>query len=237
MLRLTLGAAALLSVSAAQAQEAPDGLYMMTRMWVGSFELDAYFFDDGLVVRGPAGDVSDFDWEVARAAAPDQVGQVALDGPSMTISWFDGATTSAELQPSSDGCFHYNGGLFCPVDEFTTNQLEGTYEGGAAGNSQIGFMQTSATLVFLPDGRFSTSSVLTYVQPQFGADPNDPNAQVLSGDESFAAAGTYELGSTSLTLTYEDGTVVTDLAFPYGDDEETASPEYIYFGGVLFEKD
>lgn len=124
-----------------------------------------------------------------------------FEGTTLSIDWFDGTRTSAELQPSDDGCFHYNGGLFCPVEQFTTTQLKATYGSGAAGNSQIGLMQTSSTLIFQADGRFATASVLRYNQPRPGADPNDPNAPSDSGDELSTAAGTYELSPTSLTLT------------------------------------
>ena len=61
---------ALLSAAPSQAQEAPDGLYLMTRFWMNSgLETDAFLFWDGQVVRGPAGDIEDFDFEAARRCA------------------------------------------------------------------------------------------------------------------------------------------------------------------------
>lgn len=224
-----LASIALAAMLGGAGADEPEGLYFMTRMWVGSIEMDAYYFEDGQVVRSPASDTADFDFDAARQVAPGQVGEVSMTSDTMTISWGDGAKSSSSLEPSSDGCFYFNGGLFCPVQPFSVSALEGTYSGGASGNSQLGYMQNHTSLTFSPDGRFSSSNTLGFSQD--GAEMN------VSGGGTNTSSGTYELEGTALTLSADSGENRTVTSFPFGEGDNTAGPEYIYFDGVMLARE
>ena len=201
---------------------------MMTRFWMNSgLEVDAFLFRDGQVARGPAGDVEDFDFEAARAAAPDRVGAYELSDGTLKVVWGDGETDAATFE-TGDACFNWNAGLFCPARPFAVDALEGTYEGGASGSSSLGYAANARTLTFTPDGRYTMSSA--------GGISSETAESEVSGGSSGEEAGTHSIDGTVLTLNPDGGEPNTVPAVPFGEGVEGASPEWIYFGGVMLRR-
>lgn len=226
-----IAAAALLfaAPSMAFAQEAPaDGLYLMTRFWPSTgLEVDGFLFQNGQVVRGPSGDLAAFDFDAARAAAPDRVGTYEVSGDTMKVTWASGSVSESGLEPDG-GCFGWDAGLFCPAAPFGSGVLEGVYEGGASGSAALGFAMNSRTIAFAPDGRYEMASA--------GSVSSETDESTVSGGASGGEAGTYAIDGTVLTLSPDGGASQQVVAFPYGENVDGASPEWIYFGGTMLKR-
>jgi len=179
-------------------------------------------------VRGPAGDIEDFDFDAAREKAPDQVGEYRIEGDTMTVAWGDGEVAEAEVEAGTDGCFHWNAGLFCPAEPFAASALSGTYEGGASGNSALGFALASRSYTFTPDGRYTLDAAASV--------SSTSSESTVSAGSTGSEAGSYTVDGTALTLTPDGGEPMMVAAFPFGEDVATDHPEWIYLGGTMMKR-
>ena len=204
-------ALALLSLSAC-GSGGPDGLYLMTRQAFGSLTTEAYRFDDGVVVRNPT---------APDEQRPDDVGSYSVDGDGMTMTFGDDATTS-EVEPGDGGCFFWDAGLFCPVQAFEDDTLDGTWSGGASAGG--GAVNSSVTVKFDPDGNYELST--------FGSVVTADASAGSSGSER----GSYGIDGNLLTLEPEGGEPRSLTTFPYDDGSEGPQPRRIFFGGGMLKR-
>lgn len=228
--RLALATCVALVLATTEARAAdPQGLYMMTRMIMGSsLELAGWLFRDGQVARDPRGDVAHFDFKAAAAAAPAATGTFALAGRKLTMRWANGKTETGDYEPGDHGCFYWDMGSFCPVEPFGRNQkLDGVFSGGASAGS--GRVANVTTLTLTSSGR--------YTLEQVGSVRSAPSAGTrLQGGASGGESGTYELSGTALTLRPAGGAPRQALAFPYDDGTKGPQPRRLFFDGAMLKR-
>lgn len=222
--RLLVLAVAAMVIAAAGAARAdgPNGLYLMTRMWPGAgLETKGWFFRDGQVSQAPQGDLDRFDFRAAAAAKPNVTGRYTLGGDKMTVAWANGKTTTAEVEPGTDGCFFWDMGLFCPARPFPADtRLDGVFTGGASAGG--GAVASARTLKLGADGRYTLDSL--------GA----VSAGVTSAGSTAKESGTYAISGTRLDLRPDGGQPRQVLVFPYDDGSRGPQPRRLYFdGGML----
>lgn len=211
----TLAAMAFTSLLAACGASAgqPDGLYLMTRYAFGGLSTEAYRFDDGTVVRNP----------IAPAEQRESdVGTYRIDGDSMVVTMGGNRPTTSKIEPADGGCFYWDAGNFCPVEEFDVDTLDGTFTGGASVGG--GAVSSAMTVTFRPDGTYTLSSI--------GAVTTSEGSAGSSGGES----GTYEIDGTVLTLAPAGGAPRTLTTFPYDDGTEGEQPRRMFFGGGMLKR-
>jgi hypothetical protein len=214
----------------ALAQSSPQGLYLMTRFWSGSLEIDAYHFTSDAAVRAPEYDIETFGLDFARQVTPQNVGDLEISGSVLIITWPDGTVDEAEIEPGSDDCFYWNGGLYCPVDPYTGTTLSGTYEGGATASGGGGYVGSSRTIQFSPDGTYTMSAVgsLSSTGDGVGAD-----AWSAGGE-----TGTYQMAANGISFYPEGGQPWSVSSFPYHDEDGGGEfPNRIYFGGLMLSRE
>lgn len=212
------------------AQYAPDGIYLMTRMWISSFEMDVYYFGPGIAVNAPGYDIAAYGTSYAEEQNPGTVGDVSFTGGTMRIDWHDGDVTEADLEPSSGGCFNFDGGLFCPVEKFSSSTLSGVFHGGAAvGGGTSAFASSGQTLLFQEDGRYAMGSTTVVDSIAGGVDATAYSDQ--------AEAGHYTISGNSIEFYPDGGQAWSTASFPYHDDAlPGAFPNRIYFDGVMMSR-
>ncbi len=214
----TWGLLALMAMPASPAVAQPaDGLYLMTRSWIGSLEMDVYYFRGGGVARAPTGTGPDFTQSPAAAK-----GTYRMQGRQMAIRWSDGRTEEAEFEPS-DRCFRWDARLFCPVKPFAKGARIG---GEFAVSSGGGGVAQSLTISLTPDGSYRLRGFLGISPPAPGRSSTGVSTH----------QGTYELSGTALTLRPEGGQPMTAIAFPYTVRPGVPEPEYLYFNGGMLRR-
>ncbi len=211
MKRLFLALSLVLLAAPVLAQAQPSGLYLFTRVWSGSLEIDGFLFDGNSVVRSPVGQGGD------DAPAEDR-GTVAVNGGTMTIAWGDGSNDEGSFSPDASGCFSYDGGLFCPAKRYAGETLDGTFSGGASIPGAI----SSFTVTFNGDGTFRSNGL----------------SQFFVGDGSTGSTsedtGRYSIGDTAITFSGVNSETWSVTSFPYHDDYEGGeNPNRIYLGGLI----
>ena len=207
----------------------PQGLYMMTRMVMGSsLELAGWYFKNGQVAENPRGDVARFDFKAAAAEAPGTTGTFVLSGKTMTMSWANGKKATADYEPGDHGCFYWDMGSFCPVEPFGKNQkIDGVFSGGASAGS--GRVANATTLTLSGSGQYRLEQVGSV---RSGASGGTQLQAGSSGGES----GTYELSGTGLVLKSASGKSRQVLAFPYDDGTKGPQPRRIFFDGAMLKR-
>ena len=207
----------------------PQGLYMMTRMVMGSsLELAGWYFKSGQVAENPRGDISRFDFKAAAAAAPSRTGTYAISGKKMTMSWANGKQSTGDYEPGDHGCFYWDMGSFCPVEPFGKNQkLDGVFSGGASAGS--GRVANATTLTLTGAGQYRLEQV--------GSVRSAPSAGTqLQAGSSGGESGTYELSGTVLTLKPAGGPPRQVLTFPYDDGSKGPQPRRVFFDGAMLKR-
>jgi len=210
----------------AAAGGAPEGLYIMTRFWSGngSLEIAAYRFHDGTVVMNPVASPRNADAQIERAAHPKDVGTYRLDGGQLAIT-LPGSNQHSKVEPSSEGCFHWNGGLFCPVKSFAPGTtLDGTFSGGASINGGA----SSTTITFKADG--------TYDRKSAGTISSTGAKTYVSGGATGGEHGKYRIDGTALHMTPDNGKETVASTFPYDDGSKGPAPRRMYLGGLMLKR-
>jgi hypothetical protein len=211
---------------AAAAGGAPDGLYIMTRFWSGnsSLEIAAYRFHEGTVVVNPIASNKNADPQTENAAHPKDVGTFRLDGGQLAISLPSGNQQS-KVEPSSNGCFSWNGGLFCPVKTFSPGTtLDGTFSGGAS----ITGGASSSTITFKPDGTYDRKSV--------GTISSKGATTYVSGSSAGTEHGKYRIDGTAIHMIADGGKETVVSTFPYDDGSKGPAPRRMYLGGLMLKR-
>ena len=225
---LMAGLALVIAPLTSQAAE-PQGLYMMTRMIMGSsLELAGWYFKNGHVAENPRGDIARFDFKAAAAQAPDTTGTFAISGKKMTMSWASGKKATGDYEPGDRGCFYWDMGSFCPVEPFGKNQkIDAAFSGGASAGS--GRVANATTLTLTSGGQYKLEQV--------GSVKSAPSAGTqLQAGSSGAEAGAYELSGTVLTLKPAGGAPRQVLSFPYDDGTKGPQPRRIFFNGAMLKR-
>jgi hypothetical protein len=211
---------------AAAAGGAPDGLYIMTRFWSGnsSLEIAAYRFHEGTVVVNPITSPKTVDAQLEIAAHPKDIGTYRLDGGQFAIT-LPGGNQQSKLEPSSNGCFSWNGGLFCPVKTFTPGTtLDGTFSGGAS----ISGGASSSTITFKSDG--------TYDRKSAGTISSKGATTYVSGGSAGTEHGKYRIDGTALHMIPDGGKETVVSTFPYDDGTKGPAPRRMYLGGLMLKR-
>ena len=207
----------------------PQGLYLMTRMVMGSsLELAGWYFKSGQVAENPRGDITRFDFKAAAATAPATTGAFAVSGKQMTMNWANGKKTTADYEPGDHGCFYWDMGSFCPVEPFKKNQkIDGVFAGGASAGS--GRVANATTLSLTSGGEYRLE--------QAGSVKSSQSAGTqLQAGSSGGERGTYELSGTVLTLKPAGGAPRQILTFPYDDGTKGPAPRRIFFDGAMLKR-
>jgi hypothetical protein len=207
----------------------PQGLYMMTRMIMGSsLELAGWYFKDGQVAMNPRGDVARFDFKAAAVESPATTGTFKISGKSMTITWANGKTAKGDYEPGDHGCFYWDLGSFCPVEPFAKNQkIDGTFSGGASAG--YGRVANATTLTLTGAGQYRLEQAGSVKSEVSGG------TQLQAGS-SGGESGTYDLSGTALTLKSAGGKSRQVLAFPYDDGTKGPQPRRIFFDGAMLKR-
>lgn len=224
VLLCALACFSVLEASAAQ----PDGLYMMTRMNMGtSLELKGWYFKNGQVTSRPGGNLASFDFRQAAAKDPNQTGTFAISGNKMTITWANGKQSTGTYEPSDHNCFYWDMGSFCPVQPFGNNvKLDGTFEGGASAG--YGRVANVTQLTLTSGGTYKLDGVGS-ITSEVSA-----NSQLYAGS-SGSETGTYEINGTTLLLK-GGGKTRQVLTFPYDDGSRGPQPRRLFFDAILMKR-
>jgi hypothetical protein len=207
----------------------PQGLYMMTRMVMGSsLEIAGWYFKNGQVAENPRGDIARFDFKAAAAESPAVTGTFAISGKTMTMSWANGKKSTGDYEPGDHGCFYWDMGSFCPAEPFGKNQkLDGVFSGGASAG--YGRVANATTLSLTSGGQYRLE--------QAGSVKSAPSGGTqLQAGSSGGETGTYELSGTVLTLKPSGGKPRQILAFPYDDGTKGPQPRRIFFDGAMLKR-
>lgn len=203
----------------------PDGLYLMTRMWSGSFEMRGWYFKNGQVSNEPRGELEKFDFKAAAAASPGTTGSYTVSGDSMTIKTADGKQTTAKYEAKDKGCFYWNGGLFCPARPFDKGaKLDGVFTGGAS----VSGAASAMTLTLSANGQYKLTSA--------GSATTRTSQSTATVSGQGAQSGTYELSGTQLVLKPSEGQPRKVLVFQYDDGSKLPMPHRMFFDGGMLKR-
>lgn len=220
---LSLMFLAVLSIGPALAD--PDGLYLMTRYIMGSsLEIEGWYFKGGKLSNRPLGNVTNFDFNAAAKARPENTGSYVISGKKMTISWANGKKSEGDYEPGDHGCFFWDMGNFCPAKPFPPGtKLSGVFEGGASAG--YGAVANAHTLTLNADGTYKMSSAASL---KSDAKNGSQLYAGSSGDES----GTYSIAGTTMTMT-GGGKTRQVLVFPYDDGSKGPAPRRLMFDAIM----
>jgi hypothetical protein len=207
--------------------QSPDGIYLMTRVWSSYLETGVFFFAPGVAVNAPNYDIATYGTELAEQQNPALVGDLSLSGDTMRVDWHDGEVTQSTIEPSSDGCFYWDAGQFCPVDTFSEPALSGVFYGGdALGGGTSAFASGGRTIYFEPDGRYAMGSSTSIDAYAGGVDMSATGEQLETGQ--------YRIGPNSIDFMPDGGQSWSTASFPYHDADSAGDyPNRIYFDGVM----
>ncbi|GAC1432437.1 MAG: hypothetical protein NVSMB6_30420 [Burkholderiaceae bacterium] len=204
-----------------------DGLYFMTRFWVGSgLETAAYYFQNGVVVLNPAIGGKNLDVAAERAVHPKGVGTYRLIGEQLTLT-FDGSNKTAKFIDDKQGCFEWDTGSFCHVEIFKPGTtLNGTFTGGASVGG--GALMSSTDITFKPDGSYQRGSAASFSATG--------RTTASSGGATSQEQGKYRIDGIALHLMPDGGKETVVTTFPYDDGTTGPAPRKIYFGGGMLSR-
>lgn len=204
-----------------------DGLYLMTRFWMGSgLEVATYRFHDGIVIRNPVGSAKGIDLAAERAMQANNVGTYRLQAGQLTLA-FPGSNQPARFEPGTGGCFNWNTATFCPVEVFKPGTtLDGSFEGGASVGG--GAVMSSMTITFRRDGSYQRNGAAS-----FSSQGRNSGA---SGGGTSSERGRYRIDGTALTLMPDGGPQTVVSTFPYDDGSTGPEPHSVYFGGGMLKR-
>ena len=200
-----------------------NGLYFMTRFWVGSgLETSTYRFQNGTVVRNPIGS----DVQAERATHPKDVGTYQLQGGQLVFSMPDG-NHSAKFEPETSGCFGWDAGSFCPVEVFKPGTtLDGTFEGGASVGG--GAVMSSTAITFKRDGTYESESAVSF--------STQGRTTAVSGGSVGKERGKYRIDGTAMHMMPDGGKETVVSTFPWDDGTQGPAPRSVYFGGGMIKR-
>ena len=207
----------------------PVGLFFMTRYWSFTRTLEKaawYFTPDGHVYQNLKSGLTSAD----LAAHKGPKGTFKFSGTQLEITWSDGKTSKSNIErdKGSDG-FMWDMGIFNPAPPLSDPKLVvGTYEGGESLSHGGNAVATSNTFEFRADGTYTRSGVASV--------KGTTSQSVVSAGSQGTSTGTWKAEAYSLTLTGSDGTVTRRIAFPYFEDDKSALPARLYFGGLLLKR-
>lgn len=205
----------------------PEGLYIMTRMGFGStLNIEAYRFDDGNVVQNPVVPGDSLDVEAEAKVHPEDVGTYEVDGDTMTMK-FGTRESSSEIEPDGD-CFTWDMGIFCRVEPFEDDELEGTFDGGASATTPFGVAINSRSITFSDDG--------TYTMESAGSVSSATESSTVSAGSTGGEKGEYEIDGQVIRFSPEGGEERVLTAFPYDDGTDGEKPRRIYLGGTMLKR-
>lgn len=214
------------AVSTAAALADPNGLYLMTRMNMGSsLEIKGWYFKNGQVTTRPSGNLASFDFRAAASANPGETGTYSIAGDKMTIKWANGKSSNGRYESSDHNCFYFDMGLFCPAEPFKTATIEGTYEGGASAG--YGAVSTTKNITFRKDGTYTLGAV--------GSVRSVGRETSAWAGSSGTETGTYSISGTTLTMKGPKGTQQL-VAFPYDDGSKGPQPRRIVYEGIVLKR-
>lgn len=227
MRKIVFAALLATSLTACGGGSDPDGMYIMTRMAFGSsLNIEAYKFEDGDVVRNPVVPGDTLDIEAERKVHPEDVGTYEVDGDTMTMK-FGSSESNSKFEPDGE-CFNWDMGIFCHVEGFDDDELEGTFEGGASARTPFGVAMNSRSIVFSDDGSYTMESA--------GSVSSTSDSSTASGGSTGGEKGEYEIDGNVITFLPEGGEERTLTAFPYDDGTEGPQPRRIYLGGTMLKQ-
>ena len=205
-----------------------EGLYLMTRFWVGSgLEIATYRFHDGTVILNPVGSAKSLDLQAEQATHPNNIGTYRLQGGQLVLSFPDGKH-EAKFEPESKGCFGWNMGIFCSVEAFKPGTtLDGTFSGGASVGG--GAVMSSTSITFRRDG--------TYQRESAGSFATQGSTTAVSGGSVGTEHGKYRIDGTALYLMPDGGRESVVSTFPYDDGSTGPAPRRMYFGGGMLKRE
>lgn len=205
----------------------PDGLYFMTRFWVGSgLETATYLFHNGEVAINPIAPGTALNVAAERAAHPNRVGTYRLAGGQLSMT-FDGAPKTAKFEVEKDGCFGWDAGSFCPVKSFQAGAtLNGRFTGGASVGG--GAVISNMTITFKPDGTYQRESAASFATKS--------KVSETSGGSTGSEHGTYRIDGNALYIKPQGGREQAVNTFPYDDGTQGPAPRSIYFGGGMLKR-
>lgn len=200
-----------------------NGLYFMTRFWVGSgLETSAYRFQNGTVVRNPIGS----DVQAERATHPKDVGTYQLQGGQLQVN-VAGSNHNAKFEPMDKGCFGWDAGIFCPVEVFKPGTtLDGTFEGGASVGG--GAVMSSTAITFKRDGTYESESAVSF--------STQGRTTAVSGGSVGKERGKYRIDGTAMHMMPDGGKETVVSTFPWDDGTQGPAPRRVYFGGGMMNR-
>lgn len=216
------------STLGAQAAQ-PDGLYLMTRMIMGSsLELKGWYFKNGQVTSRPVGNIASFDFKAAGAKNPGETGTYLISGKQMTITWANGKQSKGDYEPGDHNCFYWDMGSFCPAAPFGKGvKLDGTFEGGASAG--YGNVANVTQLTLSGSGSYKLDGVGS-IKSEVSS-----NSQLYAG-ASGSETGTYDINGTTLLLKSSGGKTREVLTFPYDDGSKGAAPRRLFFDAIMMKR-
>lgn len=205
----------------------PNGLYLMTRMVMGSsLEIAAWYFKNGQVCRYPKGDLAHFDFKKSAAEEPSMTGSFTTSGNNLSIKWANGTPENAVMEPDGHGNFYWQMGSFCPAETFKPNtRIDGVFSGGASAG--YGKAANATTITLSSNGQYKLE--------QAGSVHSDvSNGTMLQGGSSGSETGTYQLSGVVLTLNGPRPRQV--LSFPYDDGTSGPAPRRLFYDGAMLKR-
>ncbi len=135
----------------------------------------------------------------------------------MTISWLNGKQATSVIKQDAHGCFTWDKGNFCQVEQFPANtKLSGVFEGGSCAHYD-GSLTSACALTLSIDGKYN----LTNAGQAYGGTP-----------DYCTETGTYTISGNVMTLNSERASRQV-LTFPYDDGTRGPSPRKIMFDRML----
>lgn len=216
-----------LTIASAYAAQ-PDGLYLMTRMNMGSsLEISGWYFKNGQVSNRPTGNLAAFDFKAAAAKNPDLTGTYSISGKKMTIKWANGKQSTGDYEPGDHNCFYWDMGSFCPAEPFAKGaKLEGVFEGGTSAG--YGRVANAHEITFSANGQYKMESAAS-VKSEVS------NGTQLAGGATGTESGTYQLSGTTMTLS-GGGKTRQVVAFPYDDGSKGPQPNRVFFDAIMLKR-
>ncbi|GAA4495060.1 hypothetical protein GCM10023172_06160 [Hymenobacter ginsengisoli] len=208
----------------------PQGLFFMTRYWIGTHSLEKaayYFTPTGQAYQNPTG----FGAADLAALPAGSRGSYTVAGNTLTIKWADGHTSTSSLEDVHADAFNWDTGIFLGVKPFANaQQLAGTFEGGNSISTSSGSAAVSSGLTFRADGTYTGGSASS-----FSGKDTDGNATYDAGS-SGTGAGHWSLNGWVLNLTNAQGQTKRGVAFPFELDEKTGRVVRFYFDNVAYKR-
>ncbi len=186
-----------------------------------------YFTNDGKVAYGPKGGLDPFDWEKAAQEKPGNVGTYRIEGDKITFTWGGGRKPETRKFARKGKDLELDGIFTSRVPQFKPGQkLKGHWSWGATVGRGTGAVVGAARgLTLNPNGTFSSGSI--------GSASIESSAGSAAGKSESETSGTYHFSGNTLVLKRVDGQVSRHTVYPFGDNDQTANPEFLYLDGSM----